>query len=56
MCYNLLFIQRNKTTERKVGLGVGGDMVQGGVGCGGECTMFENGGSRQYKGTLHKIG
>ena len=35
MWYNLLFIQGNKTTERKVGLGVGGDMVQGVVVCGG---------------------
>ena len=47
------FSQRNRTTERTVGVGLGGDRKVGGRGW----TKFEKGGgSRQYREGFHKIG
>ena len=47
-----LFSQRNKTAERAVGLGAGGDREGGG---GGGGTNLEEGG-QAMKGGLHKVG
>ena len=43
------FSQRNKTTERAVGVGVGGDKEEGG---GGGWTKFEKGGVGNIRGKV----